>query len=240
MAKNRYDLDHITTVIFDMDGTLIEHTWQLERICTVQFTHFEEALAPVSQEEFFDRYWSKSADMWYMMVDGVLDGYTAAVYGYVNTLRELGQDTNLAEPMLHYWVELVLNEAVPFDDTFTVLETVRQKYTTGILTNGFNHLQRKKIEKYNLSAYVDFTLVSEEAGYHKPDKRIFLEALKLAGNVSPERTLFVGDNLKTDIEGALNAGLTPVFINVENNLEPPEGVIKIQKLRDLLGLLEIG
>lgn len=240
MAKDRPNFNHITTVIFDMDGTLIEHTWQLERVCNVLFTRFEKQLALVSEHDFFDMYWSKCTDMWYMMVDGVLDGYTAAVYGYVNTLRELEQDTTLAEPMLNYWVELVLNEAIPFDDTFTVLETVNQNYTTGILTNGFNHLQRKKIEKYNLAAYVDFTLVSEEAGYHKPDKRVFLTALKMAGdNVTPENTLYVGDNLEADINGALNAGLTPVFINVRDNLEPPEGVVKIRRLSELLELLNL-
>jgi len=233
------NFDHITTVIFDMDGTLIEHTWSLERVCDAQFARFAGALAPLSRAEFFDCYWSKRADMWYMMVDGVLDGYTAALYGYINTLRELGQDTDLAEPMLHYWIELVLDEAAPFDDTFAVLDAVRQKYTTGILTNGFTHLQQKKIDRHNLSAYVDFTLVSEEAGYHKPDKRIFWEALKRAVNAPPENVLYVGDNLTADIEGALNAGLTPVFMNVKNNLEPPEGVVKIHGLSNLLELLNL-
>ena len=75
------DYSHITTVIFDMDGTLIEHTWRLQRVCEVLFAHFADALAPVTEEEFFECYWSKSVDMWYMMVDGVLDGDSAAKYG---------------------------------------------------------------------------------------------------------------------------------------------------------------
>jgi HAD superfamily hydrolase (TIGR01509 family) len=222
-----------------MDGTLIRHTWQLSQICEALFARFADALAPVTQEEFFDCYWPKSADMWYMMVDGVLDGDTAAKYSYVSTLRALEQDVELAEPMLAYWIELVLDEAVPFDETFRVLDAVRRKYTTGILTNGFNNLQRPKIERHNLAAYVDFTLVSEEVGYHKPDKRIFLEALKLAGNALPEKTLYVGDNLVADIEGALGAGLKPVFMNANNDLEPPDGVIKIQQLGELLTLLKL-
>ncbi len=231
------DYSHITTIIFDMDGTLIEHTWQLSCLCEKLFEKFAKALAPVTQQEFFDCFWLKSADMWYMMVDGVLDGHTAARYGYANALRTLEQDVNLAEPMLNYWVELVLEEAIPFDDTFEVLNRVRQAYTTGILTNGFIHLQRQKIERYNLAEYVDFLLVSEEVGFHKPDKRIFWEALKMAGDVSPEETLYVGDNLEADIDGALGARLTPIFINVKDNLEPPDGVVKIKKLSELLTLL---
>jgi putative hydrolase of the HAD superfamily len=168
-----------------------------------------------------------------------LDGDTAARYSYVNTLRALGQDVNLAEPMLNYWAELVLNEAVPFEDTFTVLKAVKQKYTTGILTNGFIHLQRRKIEKYNFEAFVDFTLVSEEAGYHKPDRRVFFQALKMAGDKLPAEVLYIGDNLEADIKGALGAGLTPVFMDIKNNQTPPDGVVKIQRLSQLLSLLKL-
>ncbi len=239
MTKEPTDFSHITTIIFDMDGTLIKHTWQLSKICEALFARFAKTLAPVTEEEFFDCFWSRNYDMWYMMVDGVLDGNTAAKYSYANTLRALGQDVNLAESMLNYWVELVLEEAIPFDDTFTVLDALRQKYTTGILTNGFIHLQRQKIERYNLAAHVGFSLVSEEAGYHKPDKRLFWEALKLAGDASPKETLYVGDNLEADIEGALEAGLMPIFINVEDNLESPNGVVKIKKLDELLILLAV-
>jgi len=229
--------NQITTVIFDMDGTLIEHTWQLSRICKTLFGRFADKLAPVTEDEFFNCFWDKSADMWFMMVDGVLDGYTAAKYGYINTLRALGQDTALGEPMLQAWIAVVLEEAIPFNDTFEVLKRVGRHYTTGILTNGFIHLQRQKIERYKLDDYVDFSLVSEEAGYHKPDKRVFMEALRLAGNVKPEETLYVGDNLQADIEGALRAGITPIFINVDNDLAPPNGITKITRLGELPELL---
>jgi putative hydrolase of the HAD superfamily len=239
VAISGHDFGHITTVIFDLDGTLIEHTWQLSRICEALFTQFAGELAPVSQTEFFEVYWSKSEDMWYMMVDGVLDGNTAARYGYVNTLRTLGQDVGLAETMLEYWIELVLEEAIPFEDTFVVLDIVRRQYATGILTNGFINLQRRKIEKYNLAAYVDFTLVSEEAGFHKPDKLAFLAALRLANNAIPEKTVYVGDNLAADIDGALGAGITPVFFNARDDQESPRGIVKIKKLSELLGLLEL-
>jgi putative hydrolase of the HAD superfamily len=234
-----FSFRQVTTVIFDLDGTLIEHTWQLSRVCKALFSHFADDLTPVSQTEFFEVYWSKSEDMWYMMVDGVLDGAVAARYGYVNTLRTLGQDTDLAKPMLDYWIELVLHEAIPFDDTFAVLSAVNQKYRTGILTNGFINLQRRKIEKYDLASYVDFTLVSEEAGYHKPDRRAFLAALALAGEPAAAETLYIGDNLTADIEGALGAGLTPIFFDARDDKETPNGVLKITKLSELLPLLDL-
>jgi putative hydrolase of the HAD superfamily len=233
------DLSHITTIIFDMDGTLITHTWRLSQITQALFTRFAEALAPVTHDEFYRLFWPKNEDMWYMMVDGVLDGDTAARYSYVNTLRALKQDTALAKSMLTYWNELVLNETLPFEETFEVLDAVRKKYTTGILTNGFITLQRGKIERHGLAEHVDFTLVSEEAGYHKPDPNIFLEALKMVGNTAPEQTLYVGDNLIADIQGAQNAGLMPIFMNIDEAIEAPPGILQIRQLRELLALLQI-
>ena len=229
----------ITTIIFDMDGTLIEHTWQLDKITGLLFARFADALAPVTHDEFFNLFWLKNEDMWHMMVDGVLDGVTAAKYGYINTLRALGQDTSLGEAMLDYWQELVLMEALPFQDTFTVLEALRGRYTTGIVTNGVTRFQRSKIDHHNLANYVDFTLVSEEAGYHKPDKRIFQKALQLAGHPRPEQTLYVGDNPISDIQGAQGAGLIPILIIRRNDTESPAGVVKIGSLSDLLPLLQL-
>jgi putative hydrolase of the HAD superfamily len=228
---------HVTTIIFDMDGTLIEHTWQLRRITETLFARFAGELAPVSHSEFYDLFWPKNEDMWYMMVDGVLDGDTAAKYSYINTLRALSKDTALAQPMLAYWHQLVLEEARPFEDTFVVLTALRDKYATGIVTNGFATLQRAKINRYHLAEYVDFTLVSEEVGFHKPDKRIFLKALEMAGNASPQQTLYIGDNPVSDIQGAQDAGITPILMNSRNDLTAPDGVAKVQKLSDLLKLL---
>lgn len=231
--------DPITTVIFDLDGTLIRHTWRLEQITEVLFARFATQLAPVSYAEFYQLYWPKNEDLWYMMVDGVIDGATAAEYGYRNTLRALGQDTALAAEMMACWEELVLAEIELFSDTLPVLAAIRRRYTTGILSNGFTALQRAKIKQYNLAAYVDFTLVSEEAGYHKPDRRAFEQALRLAGNASPAEALYVGDDLVADIAGAQQAGLTPILLNVNNNRTPPPDVIEIGRLSELLPLLQI-
>ena len=173
------------------------------------------------------------------MVDGALDGGTAASYSYANTLRALGQDTALAGEMLAYWQDLVLAEAIPFADTYSVLSALREKYTTGILTNGFTALQRKKIDRYKLADYVDFTLVSEEVGYHKPDKRIYLKALQMAGNPLPDQTLYVGDNPINDIQGPQAVGITPILINPTRDVDPPDGVIRIQQLSELISLLDL-
>lgn len=227
----------IKAILFDMDGTLIKHTWQYEQITSALFEKFADALAPVTRDEFYSVFWTKNVDMWYMMIDGAIDGDTAQRYSYVNTLRALGKELTLADEMVAAWVKLVLAEASPFEDTFSVLETLRRKYTVGIVTNGFSTMQRAKINHYGLDDHVDFSLVSEEVGFHKPDVRIFEAALRRAGNVLPSQAVFIGDNLTTDIAGALASGIHPVWVAGTADGTPPDGVATIQSLTDLLALL---
>lgn len=229
-------LSDIKLILFDMDGTLIKHTWQYHQITDALFEQFADKLSPLTSEKFYDIFWPKNYDMWYMMVDGIIDGDTAQIYSYINTLRFLKMDETLAPKMVDAWIQLVLKEAIPFEDTFSVLDTLRSRYTLGIVTNGFTSMQRTKIDRYGLADHVDFTIVSEEVGFHKPDTRIFEAALKHAGNFAPTNAIFIGDNPHTDITGALNTGIHPVW--VENNSQtPPSGVTTIQQLSDLLGML---
>ena len=229
----------IKAIFFDMDGTLIKHTWRYSQITDALFEKFSDALSPLSSDEFFSVFWAKNADMWNMMLDGAIDGQTAQVYSYTNTLRALNQDPALGAKMSDYWLHLVLKEAAPFDETPLVLQRVRARYVTGIVTNGLSITQQAKIKKYALAEKVDFYLISEEVGFHKPDARIFELALQRAGNILPQEALFVGDNLDADIRGALNVGLQPIFLNPADDQSPPDGVIKIKQLKELLALLAL-
>ncbi len=228
------DVSPVKAILFDMDGTLIKHTWQYEEITSALFDRFAGALSPLTRTEFYEVFWAKNVDMWYMMIDGAVDGDTAQRYSYINTLRALGQAPALADEMVATWVSLVLDEASPFDDTFSVLDTLRRRYTLGIVTNGFSTMQRAKINHYQLDDHVDFSMVSEEVGFHKPDARIFEAALRQAGNIAPHQAVFIGDNLDTDISGAVNSGIQPVWVQGNAGEHPPAGVATIRRLTELL------
>jgi putative hydrolase of the HAD superfamily len=50
------------------------------------------------------------------------------------------------------------------------------------------------------------------AGFEKPDPRIFVHALSLAGT-EPGRTLHVGDLYHADVLGARGAGIHPLLLD---------------------------
>jgi putative hydrolase of the HAD superfamily len=230
-------LKNIEIVLFDMDGTLIRPTFGLPHIRGALFEAFADQLAPCTYENFFAVFSDKDADMWMMMLDGTLDGDTARLYTFRNTLRTLNKPLELAEEMLNHHQALRLDEATPFPQTYEVLEAIRKRHHTGIVTNGYRTMQRAKIDKCNLAAYVDRIYVSEEVGYHKPNPRIFWEVIQDYGSPAPEKVVYVGDEIETDVKGAQAAGLRPIFVNTDGIYDPPADITEIHQLKDLIDIL---
>lgn len=126
-----------------------------------------------------------------------------------------------------------------YDATFEVLQALRPKYQLLLLTNGAPDLQQEKVDSIpGLADYFDHILISGAFGRGKPDPSIFNHALKLLG-VTAEETLMVGDNLDTDIKGALAVGMQNVWINHHQRTAPPHNLPshEIAALRDLLAIV---
>lgn len=232
---------NIAAVLFDLDNTLIEHTRDLGYLCAETYGAFADKLMPINQEEFWETFWPKNRDMWYMVVDGVLTGDAARLYSFVNTLRSLNADDRLGGPMLDDWEGRIIAATRLFDDALATMGRLRLAgKRLGIVTNGFTTMQTRKIRHHCLDAHVDFALISEQVGAYKPDKAIFDLALAQA-EVTARQAVFIGDTLSTDIEGARNAGLHPVLMEARHTGAEVEGdeVPRIRRLKELLPLLDL-
>ena len=90
-------------------------------------------------------------------------------------------------------------------------------WTLGIVSNGATKQQLAKIERTGLLDLVDGWTISEQAGYAKPDPRIFQLAAERCG-IDPGSAWtgdawMVGDHPPADIAGARVAGLRSVWID---------------------------
>lgn len=96
--------------------------------------------------------------------------------------------------------------------TFEVLDYLKENYILHILTNGFNDVQKLKLEKSRLNTYFSTVVTSDSAGYKKPMTSIFKFAIDRA-EARKNESIMIGDNLQTDILGARNFGMDTVFFN---------------------------
>ncbi|MFC3038752.1 HAD family hydrolase [Virgibacillus xinjiangensis] len=129
--------------------------------------------------------------------------------------------------------------AYVYDDTFTVLDQLKDTYNLLLLTNGSPDLQQIKLDiTPELVPYFDEILVSGAFGKGKPAAEIFEHALGLL-EAEKEEVLMIGDNLLTDILGANRAGIDSVWVNRKGKTaEEVTPTYEISKLEELVPLLD--
>ena len=68
------------------------------------------------------------------------------------------------------------------------------------------------VHKLGLEEYLDFIVTPYDAGADKPDPKIFKAALVKAG-VTAKEAIYIGDQYKVDILGAISAGIQPLLVD---------------------------
>lgn len=91
-----------------------------------------------------------------------------------------------------------------------LLETLRPHCAIALVTNGQQAVQRKRLRDHPMLPYLDGVFISQELGVRKPEAAFFQTAITALG-ADPGTTLVVGDDLLSDIQGAVNAGLDSLW-----------------------------
>jgi putative hydrolase of the HAD superfamily len=123
--------------------------------------------------------------------------------------------------------------------THALLETLRERgLKLGLVSNAFDppELLHRDLEHMGIAERLDFAVFSCEIGRRKPDSLIFERALEHLG-VEPERTLFVGDTLATDVAGAAALGMRTcqaVWFRADDDESAPEADFQAFTQMDVL------
>ncbi|KQL49565.1 2-haloalkanoic acid dehalogenase [Brevibacillus choshinensis] len=112
-------------------------------------------------------------------------------------------------------------------------------YRLVIITNGFTEVQKSRIGGSPLCHSFEYLVTSEEAGFQKPDTRIFDYVFSKLQITDKKKVLIVGDSLTSDIQGGINYGIDTCWFN-PNRKENKLGIhptYEISKLIDLVKYL---
>lgn len=234
--------EQLTTVLFDLDGTLRHSIPHGEDV----FMEFAVGLgAPADPEtrkearRWAHRYW---ADSECLLEDVKTYGKENGDFWENYELRHL-KAMGISPSQADEWAPLVhrhMNEGyqsedhIP-EDIFPTLKAMRQAgYTLGLVTNRSNPVD-EYVQETGLEEHLDFYFAAGEIGTWKPKPEIFYYALGLA-NAKPQETIYVGDNYYADVVGAQNANIQPILID-PHNIFPDAGVPVISAIGELRELL---
>ena len=184
----------IDAVLFDWNNTLVSFEW-------------DDALVEVGHRAGLGR---DDPDFTARWRDTMLGG-SHGDRRYADILRELG----VADPDAFIDAEHEVWRAAHsvLASAQALLEALRSRgVKTGLVANSWpdpGRVLRRDAELYGLAGLLDALVYSEEVGLRKPDAGIFLHACRQL-EVDAAATMYVGDNLVTDVQGAADVGMTTV------------------------------
>ena len=106
----------------------------------------------------------------------------------------------------------------------------------GLISNWDVRL-RRLLDELELTRQLDWVVISCEMGVEKPHPAIFEQALSLCGH-RPGSVMHVGDSLREDVQGALDAGLRAAWLRRnDSGNDPPPGASVVRELTAIPSLL---
>ena len=188
---------------------------------------------------FYDAYWTANIDLWSRYSKGEIDRPYLIVERFRRPLS-MGNGLEVTEPlcleMSDVFLDFCSSKPGVIDGAHELMDYLRSRgYRMHMTSNGFHEVQYKKLAACGLRDYFDTIILSEDAGVNKPSPQYFDYALKVSG-ADRQTTLMIGDNLNTDVIGALNAGINAMLVNrwdVKKEDIPQNVTFVVNALRDI-------
>ena len=210
-------------------------------IWTFEAFHLERYFA--DPKVFYDAYWAANIDLWTRYSKGEIDRPYLIVERFRRPLSEgkgLEVTEDLCLEMSDRFLDFCSSKPGVIDGAHEQMDYLRKKgYRMHMTSNGFHEVQYKKLAACGLRDYFDTIILSEDAGVNKPSPLFFDFALEMTG-AEREATLMIGDNLNTDVLGALNAGIDAMLVNrwnIEKTDIPQTVTFVVNSLRDIMKIL---
>ena len=212
----------ITTLLFDLDGTLIHHhPSALDVLFTILDQHGIPLMVSAHRDtlKFIFRYWANSKEL---QQDLDMYGEFSEEFWHHYLKRKMWAagltelvTAEIAEGVQEQFNEMYHPDTIIPEEVIPTLKALRVKgYKMGLVSNRSSSVDQE-VRDLGFDAFFDFFFTSGDIQIWKPDPGIFEHALYLAES-TPEVTAYIGDNYYTDVVGAKNAGLYPILYDPRN------------------------
>ncbi len=215
--------ENITDIFFDLDHTL----WDFDRNSLLAFERvFRNHNIDVDLSSFMEVYEPINFEYWKryreerVTKDELRRGRLIDAFKEFDKAYHLDIIDTLA---VSYIDELPLDNHL-FDGTVEILQYLNPKYKLHIITNGFEEVQHLKLKNSGIDAFFKTVTTSEEAGVKKPNPVIFKKALDKA-EITPHKSIMIGDTFEADILGAEAVGMHTLFYNYRKVVLPEKYTI---------------
>ncbi len=223
------------SIFFDLDDTLVD--FKTAEHESLQLTHkaIYQDFSP--EHDFRDLFIKINRSLWQAAEKGEIETKHIRIQRFKEINYHL-EVTESSETIAQFYLDKLAEKSTWLEAAKETLKTLSTSYKIAVITNGFSCVQRKKYALHGMDEWVATLVISEEAGFSKPDKRIFDCAFQEMDCTASE-TLMVGDSLFSDYQGAINAGMDFCWINPEGHPLPSSFPKPKYEVKSVLELLEV-
>ncbi len=227
-------------IFFDLDHTIWDFDTNAKLSVFEMFDELSlEKIVEVDAETFYPVYLENNHLLWARYEQGFISSSDLKWKRMWRTLLHFKKpDEVLSKTMSEKFLEILPIQKTLFPHTIEILDYLKAKeYKLHLITNGFEVTQKLKLQHSGLAPYFIEMITSERSQSMKPKKEIFEFALN-ATEAKLETSIMIGDNLKADIQGAINAGMDNVFMNHINetvkDILPMHTITHLKELETIL------
>jgi putative hydrolase of the HAD superfamily len=223
-----FDLDH---TIWDFDKNAEETLHELYQVYELK------QLGLSSADLFIEVYTQNNHRLWADYHLGKITKQVLRETRFSKTFTDLGVSPDcIPADFEDEYVRICPTKTNLFPQAHETLSYLDKKYMLHLISNGFKESTETKIERTDLGKYFTTVIISEIAGYNKPDKAIFEYALNGA-NAKISESLMIGDSIEADIRGAQDFGMKAIYFNPARKEKPADVEFQIVELKELIQLL---
>ena len=192
-------------MIFDLDDTLYSKS-------EVFFKTFSQFATPsIDAESLYLTYQKRSDEAFEKFSSGEISLSQSHQERVSNTFKDVGIE--LSSEKIQAFIKAyqdTLNAITLSEEWIEVFQQCnKESYQIAILTNGPTNHQKNKLYQLNLSKWIaeDFWFISESIQAKKPSIQAFHH---VESKISADEYFMVGDDIQTDITGAIQANWHPI------------------------------
>jgi len=220
----------ITHVFFDLDHTL----WDFDRNSALAFARvFKKHAIQVPVEDFISVYEPINFEYWKRFREERVSKQNLRRGRLIDTFSRFNQNYPLdtIDTLAVAYIDELPEDNHLLDGAAEILEYLAPNYNLHIITNGFQEVQKLKLQKSAIGHFFDTITSSEEVGVKKPNPLVFKAALKKASAGSSE-SIMIGDTFEADILGAEGIGMKTLFYNYRKE-EIPSKYLLVNHLLEI-------
>jgi len=207
----------IKAVLFDMFDTLMliekDHAFYSPSLHGAYEFLVANGVAITFEE--FERTYVSVRDAIFVEVDAEL-GEPHFNVRIAGTLKQLGYECDVSSPLVVGATDAFCERFMTYvridEHADSVLRKLHGKYKLGVVSNfAIPECVERLLERQGLTEFFDVVVVSGAVNRRKPHPEIYQKALQKLG-VKPEETVFVGDTVDADVQGAKAVGMRTIYL----------------------------